>query len=54
MVRYPEDQLAMRGNSFANGATASGPWSPRRWGNGWQANHEPVTIYTLAESDRYA
>jgi hypothetical protein len=42
----------MRGDSYANGETASGPRSPRRWGNGWQAP-EPVTIYTLAESDRY-
>jgi len=48
----------MRGNSFANGATASGNSESgatgyRSWRSGWQAP-EPVTIYTLAESDRYA
>lgn len=40
----------MRGNSFANGDSAGGPYNPRRWHNGYQAPR-PVSIYTLMEGD---
>jgi hypothetical protein len=36
-----------RGNSYA-----MGPRRPRTWHGGYQAP-EPVTLYTLAEGDRY-
>jgi len=41
-----------RGNSFANGATESGPGTPYRWLGGYQAP-KPVSIYTLAEGGEY-
>jgi len=41
-----------RGNSFANGDSASGPYSPQRWHAGWQTP-PPVSIYVLAEGERY-
>jgi len=43
----------MRGNSFANGNSCNnGPWSPRRWGAGWQAPVPPGGWWPLIEGEQ--